>query len=122
MMVEESKASQMREFRLSRGRDLKPGRSNLSESIALVNGGGGVVAHSTGDDGNVRLKIVVRKQDLKQILEAMKNSVSSPMPSLSLEQRLFLMRRRLSAGKFNHGKVNRRISWRPALQSIPEER
>ncbi|GMH17847.1 hypothetical protein Nepgr_019688 [Nepenthes gracilis] len=125
LMVEEFIASsRKREYRFSRARNLKEGRRYLMESIAQVNGcggGGGIVANSTGEHGAVRMKIVVRKQDLKQILEAVRNCVSSSPSSLSLDQRLFLMRRRIAGGKDNQGKGSRRSSWRPALQSIPEE-
>lgn len=127
--------------RISRARSQKnPSRSNLLEAIAKVNGNGSVISQSEElDHGVVRMKIVVRKQDLKQIMEAMgggtnkfKASIaanqSSPsstlMPSLCVEQRLnllkkkhLLMRANLARQQHNY----RHCSWSPALQSIPEE-
>ncbi|GAB4838580.1 hypothetical protein Ancab_028125 [Ancistrocladus abbreviatus] len=113
MMVEEFKSSPKREFQRPRNHHKVAVRNDLLEAIAQVNNGakgGRVVAQSTSEDGRVRMKIVLRKQDLKQMLEAMKDSARPP-PSLSLEQSL--MRRRISAGKANHGRWGCRSSWRP---------
>ncbi|KAE9447419.1 hypothetical protein C3L33_20698, partial [Rhododendron williamsianum] len=78
----------------------------------------------------MRVKIVVKKQDLKQMLEAIRaarsnniaaqSSSVSPTPSLCLEQRLNLMRKR-QQWRANQVKGSRRSCWRPALHSIPEE-
>ncbi|RZC54992.1 hypothetical protein C5167_013842 [Papaver somniferum] len=81
-------------------------KSNLLESVAQLHGAG-VVSH-TDENGAVRMKIRVKKQDLKQMLEMMNNGQknntndtqhrhqSSTLASsdLSLEQRLHFMRRR----------------------------
>jgi hypothetical protein len=74
----------------------------------------------------VRMKLVVRKQDLKQMLEVMRGGKSnanqasySPVSSLSLEQRLNLLRRK-HLSRSNSAKGSCRRSWTPALQSIPE--
>ncbi|GAB4853118.1 hypothetical protein Ancab_017302 [Ancistrocladus abbreviatus] len=128
-MAEEFKSSPQRDSRISRARSLPhyhhhkaAARSSFFEALAQVhNGGHGrIVAQSDSEDGKVRMKIMLRKQDLMQMLQAMKDSDPTP-PSLSLEQRLLLMRRRLSAGKASQGKCGSRSSWRPVLQSIPEE-
>ncbi|KAG6778014.1 hypothetical protein POTOM_017858 [Populus tomentosa] len=125
LRVSEGKASPKRDFRaLLRGRNNRSLKSNLTESIGQVNGGC-VVSH-TNENGFVRMKLVVRKQDLKQMLEVMGGGKSnanqasySPVSSLSLEQRLNLLRRK-HLSRSNSAKGSCRRSWTPALQSIPE--
>ncbi|KAH8510473.1 hypothetical protein H0E87_008146 [Populus deltoides] len=125
LRVSEGKASPKRDFRaLLRGRNHRSLKSNLPESIGQVNGGC-VVSH-TNENGFVRMKLVVRKQDLKQMLEVMRGGKSnanqasySPVSSLSLEQRLNLLRRK-HLSRSNSAKGSCRRSWTPALQSIPE--
>ncbi|CAL1372880.1 unnamed protein product [Linum trigynum] len=122
-------------------------RSNhqqLLESIARANSGGGpaVVCQEGGGGGPgvVRMKVLVRKQDLKQMLELLGDGgqkqasklspSSSPLPRLSsasnvsnVEQRLNLLRRK-QAMRGNGGKgckASSPRSWIPALHSIPEE-
>ncbi|PON89926.1 hypothetical protein TorRG33x02_142120 [Trema orientale] len=101
-------------------------RSNLLlDAIAKSNG----VVSQTEEDGVVRMKIVVRKQDLKQMLEVMggnkqgngSNNPSSFSPSFSAEQRLSLLRKKHVLMRANLAKQSRRSSWSPVLQSIPEE-
>ncbi|WCJ39929.1 hypothetical protein M5689_020875 [Euphorbia peplus] len=78
------------------------------------------------EDGVVRMKVLVRKEDLKQMLQLMKNRNGSPIshPNTSLssssslvEQRLKILRRkhlaRTNVVKSSH-------NWAPALHSIPE--
>ncbi|KAJ6906440.1 hypothetical protein NC652_024008 [Populus alba x Populus x berolinensis] len=77
--VSEGKASPKRDFRALRVRNHRSLKSNLLESIAQVNAGN-VVSHTNEDeDGFVRMKFVVRKQDLKQMLELMRGCESNPM-------------------------------------------
>ncbi|KAI6701013.1 hypothetical protein NL676_015337 [Syzygium grande] len=98
--------------------------NNVAEAIARVRAGGlDVPVSQVREDGAVRMKLVVRKQELKQMLEAItggrKKSVHQTATSgqpLSGEQRLHLLWRRTFA---KDGR--QRPSWRPALQSIPEE-
>ncbi|XWS55127.1 hypothetical protein CRYUN_Cryun10bG0148200 [Craigia yunnanensis] len=119
----EGKASPKREFKQLRSRTQKTLRSNLLEAIARANSGG-VVSH-INEDGVVRMKIVVRKQDLKQMLRIINgvgknisaNYQSSPSPSV--EERLNLMRRKHLLRSYAIKKS--RHSWSPELQSIPEE-
>ncbi|KAI3834271.1 hypothetical protein MKX03_030078 [Papaver bracteatum] len=106
-------------------------KSNLLDSVAQLHGAG-VVSH-TDENGAVRMKIRVKKQDLKQMLEMMNNGAknntndaqrhhqsSTLAPrDLSLEQRLHFMRRRHQR-RVQHAKGGCRRTWRPALQSIPE--
>ncbi|KAJ4715937.1 VWFA domain-containing protein [Melia azedarach] len=95
--------------------------SNLMEAITQANGGGSVNVSEVNENGVVRMKIMVRKQDFRQILEAMNNSNISQAPSSSssAEQRRNHL---LRAVHVNAGKESRRRrSWRPVLQSIPEE-
>ncbi|KAI3916975.1 hypothetical protein MKW92_021958 [Papaver armeniacum] len=97
--------------------------SNLLEAIAQFHGAG-VVSH-TDENGVVRMKILVKKQDLKQMLEMMdngkesgSNNIQQQSSSLSLEQRLHIMRRKHQR-RVEHAKGRR--TWQPALQSIPED-
>ncbi|MCL7028239.1 hypothetical protein MKW94_024665 [Papaver nudicaule] len=109
-------------------------KSNLLESVAQIHGAG--VVSRTDENGVVRMKILVKKQDLKQMLEMMNNGNKSITPTndtqhhqqsstlvssnLSLEQRLHSMRRRHQR-RVQHVKGGNRRTWRPALQSIPED-
>lgn len=114
-------ATQKREFRYLKARNQKKNSNIIEAAFAQVNnnGGGSVISQSVEEGGTVtRMKILVRKQDLKQALEVMRGAKNitkqSAMPGMSLEQRLNLMRKRqmLRASRRN---------WRPVLQSIPEE-
>ncbi|KAL7237081.1 hypothetical protein ACSBR1_020202 [Camellia fascicularis] len=129
LKVAEGRSSPKREFRVSRARNQRAMRNNILDAIAQVSNGDGLVSGSDGgEDGVVRMKIVVKKQDLKQMLEVIRGGKNtggtstsvSPTPSLCLEQRLNLMRRR-HQWRVSQAKGSRRSSWRPALQSIPEE-
>ncbi|EOX97571.1 Uncharacterized protein TCM_006557 [Theobroma cacao] len=116
----EGKASPKREFKQVRSRNQKALRSNLLEAIAEANGGG-VVSH-INEDGVVRMKIVVRKQDLKQMLGMINGGgriSSNQSPSPSVEERLNLLRRK-HLMRSNAVKKSPR-PWSPELQSIPEE-
>ncbi|EEF41104.1 conserved hypothetical protein [Ricinus communis] len=124
-VAEGNKASSKREIRSLRGKNHRSLRNNLLESIAQVNGGS-VVSHRN-EDGVVRMKLLVRKQDLRQMLELIKSGKNnSHQASFSLsssscvEQRLNLLwRKHLS--RANAVKESRHGCWVPALQSIPEE-
>ncbi|XVF00836.1 hypothetical protein REPUB_Repub04eG0036500 [Reevesia pubescens] len=125
--MEGKAASPKREFKQLRSRNQKILRSNLLEAIAQVNNGG-VVSH-IDEDGVLRMKIVVRKQDLKQMLGIINsgsgrnisanNYQSSISPSLSVEERLNLLRRKHLMSSSAMKKSQH--SWSPQLQSIPEE-
>ncbi|ESR35769.1 hypothetical protein WN944_028452 [Citrus x changshan-huyou] len=135
LKVSGSKASPKRELRASKNRQQqKTVTSNVMEAIAQVsNGGGGVHVSEANDNGVVRMKIMVRKQDLKQILQVMNmngannshsrsEAANAPLSAPSAEQWLNLLRRKHNIVKaVNSGKENQRRSWRPELQSIPEE-
>lgn len=133
LKVAEGRGSPKREHRMSRtGRNQKTTRSNFLESVAKIKSGRVVSNTDEHDGGMMRVKIVVKKQDLKQMLEVIRagknNNIAaqssvSPTPSsssLCLEQRLDLMRRR-QQWRANQAKGSRRSCWRPALHSIPEE-
>ncbi|KAL4281940.1 hypothetical protein GQ457_03G001790 [Hibiscus cannabinus] len=118
----EGKASARREFKQSKNRKQKaPARSN--------NNNGGVAVSRVDEDGVRRIKILVRKQDLKQMLGMVngKNSVaadynyrrSSPSPA-SVEERLNLLPRKHLL-RCNAFIKKSRHCWSPELQSIPEE-
>ncbi|KAJ0077670.1 hypothetical protein Patl1_35874 [Pistacia atlantica] len=123
------KSSPKREmFRSSRSRQQRSMMSNLMEAITQVSGGGDHVVSETKEDGVVRMKIKVRKQDLRQMLEVMKsgknnNNNNTQSSSLSVEQRLNLLRRKhiLRSNSMMMEEGRRGGSWRPVLQSIPEE-
>lgn len=133
-------------WRLSRSRkQRKLVRSSLlrAEAVAEIENAG---EHDAGD-GVVRMKILVKKKDLKQMLEAIRasddhdhdhgnsniNNISRPhnqppFPSSSdslssVEQRLNFLRKKhlLRARGIKETARTRRCSWIPALQSIPEE-
>jgi uncharacterized iron-regulated protein len=108
----------------------KSSRSNLltkAATIARVSSREGinVLSQSTQEDnGVVRMKILVRKEDLEQVLELMRNNYNNnhnyndsdadeedEEASLLIEERLNLLRK----------KHRRQNSWSPALQTIPEE-
>ncbi|KAL0348522.1 UNVERIFIED_CONTAM: hypothetical protein Sangu_1080000 [Sesamum angustifolium] len=78
------------------------------------------IAQLSGENG-LRMKIVVKKEDLKQVVEAIRmrecrGGVRRAPAATSLEQRLNWMRRRqIMRGRSRVG------PWRPVLQSIPEE-
>lgn len=127
----EGKGSPKREFKQLRSRNQKILRSNLLEAISQANNNnGGVVSH-INEDGAVRVKIVVRKQDLKQMLgiingggggggrKASANYLPT-LPSSSVEERLNLLRRK-HVLRSPAIKKSRRHCWCPELQSIPEE-
>ncbi|MBA0649517.1 hypothetical protein Goklo_017073 [Gossypium klotzschianum] len=131
----EGKASPKREFKQSKSRNQKSltrssNNSYLLEAIANAsnNRGGGVVSH-IHENGALRVKIVVKKQDLRQMLGIINGGTgknnnnyyfqSSP-PSISVEERLNLLRKKQLL-RSNAIKKKSRHCWSPELQSIPEE-
>lgn len=112
------------ESKISRTRSQKANvMSNILDAIAKD--------FSSQEKGEVvRMKIVVKKEDLKQVLEALRDgnineNRSQISPSqvavLSLEQRLNFMRKRQQIRKANQIKLRNNSSWMPVLQSIPED-
>ncbi|KAL4585067.1 hypothetical protein LXL04_009681 [Taraxacum kok-saghyz] len=88
---------------------------------------GGIVSRTMGKDGVVRMKILMKRQQLEQILEQVVKKNDSNMAlfkssvSKSLEWRLKEMKR-IRVLKSRKMKQDCRSYWRPALQSIPEAR
>ncbi|KAF5178091.1 hypothetical protein FRX31_032323 [Thalictrum thalictroides] len=126
LKLAEEKGSPKRESKISKARSQKSMRCSLLEAIAQVHGGD--VVSRKDEDGIVRMKIVVKKQDLKQLLEMIgggtnesrkASTVLSAFSSiLTLEQRLNIMRRRhMKRAERQKGCAS---TWRPVLQSIPE--
>ncbi|KAG8368054.1 hypothetical protein BUALT_Bualt15G0005500 [Buddleja alternifolia] len=122
LKIAEERSSPRREFRFSRaGRNQKAVSSNILEAIAQFSGGEAVPTEGG------RMKIVVKKEDLKHVLEAIGGSrsagrrVSASPPGVSLEQRLNFMRRRHILRAASQVKGRSHGPWRPVLQSIPEE-
>ncbi|TXG64937.1 hypothetical protein EZV62_011931 [Acer yangbiense] len=111
-------------LRSTRSRNQKTMMSNLMEAIAEINSSNGVVSESKENHGVVRMKIKVRKEDLRQMLQVMKNVNNN-----NKKQRLNVLRRKHhlrgnninAGGKSGGGSRRRRRSWSPVLQSIPEE-
>ncbi|CAA2970862.1 Hypothetical predicted protein [Olea europaea subsp. europaea] len=121
LKVAEEKTWQRREFRVSRGRNHKAIVSNILNAIAQVNGGEAVC--QTSENGSMKMKIRVKKEDLKHVVEVVRDGKGIPCqstPSMSLEQRLNFMRRR-HVLRATQAKVRSRDSWTPVLYSIPEE-
>ncbi|KAL6525957.1 hypothetical protein OROHE_015481 [Orobanche hederae] len=123
-IVEDQKSSPRREFKFSRsGRNPKAISNNVLEAIVQFSS-----REMAAAEGG-RMKIVVRKEDLKQVLEAIRDgrglgrraTATTTAVPLELEQRLNLLRRRQIIRAASQVKCRSRGSWRPALQSIPEE-
>ncbi|GMJ12683.1 hypothetical protein HRI_004937500 [Hibiscus trionum] len=125
----EGKASPKREFKQSRNRKQKAlMRSNhyLLEAIARANNDGGVAVSRVDENDVLRIKIVVRKQDLKQMLGIINgggadyNHLRSSPSTVSVEERLNLLPRKQFL-RCNAFVKKSRHCWSPDLQSIPEE-
>lgn len=94
------------------------------------NGSLGVVSCTEEDGGVVRMKIVVKKSDLKQLVEVMSGvkgealhgpTISSvAVPSSTVEQRLNLLWKKHQSGA-KPLKRNSHKCWSSTLQCIPEE-
>ncbi|KAJ4966299.1 hypothetical protein NE237_018148 [Protea cynaroides] len=115
------------ELKLIEGDKVSPKtmRYNPLDSITQVaQVHGGRVVSRCNEGGVVRMKIVVRKQEVKQMLAMMKsgkNNTHQASASSMSEQRLHSMPRKQHR-RHDHVKGKWRTwTWRPALQSIPEE-
>ncbi|KAK9666751.1 hypothetical protein RND81_14G208500 [Saponaria officinalis] len=130
VMVEELKPSQKKDLRSTKNNknnQQKLSRTSVLEAISK----GGKITSYTAEDGTIKMKILVKKQDLKQILGAMNNNnvgfrdrptVAAPPPSSStIERRLLELKRKKKANAQVKGSNYNLSSWRPQLQSIPEE-
>jgi hypothetical protein len=69
-------------------------------------------------DGAVRVKIVVSKEQLKQLMAASNGKMryNAMLQNSSIEQLLHAIKRKVVAER-----TGRQVRWRPGLQSIPEE-
>jgi hypothetical protein len=69
-------------------------------------------------DGAVRVKIVVSKEQLKQLMTASNGKMryNAMLQNSSIEQLLHAIKRKVVAER-----TGRQVRWRPGLQSIPEE-
>lgn len=97
-----------RNMKVARNQRLAAAGNNVLEAIARLGGGG---------EGPKKMKILVRKEDLNQLMEAIRDGRcrrGPPPNAAALEQRLNSLRQR----QFMR---TRSGSWRPVLQSIPEE-
>ncbi|KAG4907403.1 hypothetical protein AAZX31_20G095000 [Glycine max] len=112
-------ASLRRGYELLKGQKQKKNRLAKESNIVPKGKGNGVVSCTEEVGGVVRMKIVVRKSELKQLVEVMNGGVKSTMHVSSVEQRLNLLwkKKYLSRAKGNPQKC-----WSPVLQSIPEEK
>ncbi|KAK4258463.1 hypothetical protein QN277_004910 [Acacia crassicarpa] len=120
LMKVAGKASLKRGLGFLRGGGNQRNRRNRAlEGVAKANGG---VVTCSEENGVVMMKIVVRKSDLKNFIQAMGGdaaSYPSSVPSLTAEQRLNALRRK-HISKTNAMKAKHHKCWTPALQSIPE--
>nr|GEY03957.1 hypothetical protein [Tanacetum cinerariifolium] len=88
---------------------------------------GGLVSRTVDENGVVRMKILVKRHELEQVLDCVAKKtdhvcirhISRSPASKSLDQRLKGMKR-MRILKSKKIKGDCRGSWRPALQSIPE--
>ncbi|KAL2323984.1 hypothetical protein Fmac_023042 [Flemingia macrophylla] len=87
----------------------------LEGTMVPIAKGNRVVSCTEEDGGIVRVKIMVRKSQLKQLVEVMSGVKSSTTSVSSVEQRLNLLWKR------KYGNGNPHKCWSPVLQSIPEE-
>ncbi|KAK7270164.1 hypothetical protein RIF29_23110 [Crotalaria pallida] len=113
-----------------------PKKSSTSEHHHMLeamvrkanNGSGGIRVVSCTEEGVVRMKIVVKKSELKQLVEVMNNGANKdeaqhrPIITSTVEQRLnnLLWKKHQSRAKQNKGNYHKKC-WSPALQCIPEE-
>ncbi|KAL3514966.1 hypothetical protein ACH5RR_021868 [Cinchona calisaya] len=114
--------------------------SGINQKAILANMFETIAREIVFEEGGVtRMKILVKKEHLKQVVDAMRSNgcktiyvgnnvqYSSPSSVSSLEQRLnFMRKRQLSRSSQITKRVSSRernpiTSWKPALQSIPEE-
>lgn len=87
----------------------------------MVGGKGkGMVSWREEDGGVVRMKIMVRKSELKDVIQMM----SAVNPTLSLESSVSCVEQRLKllwkTKYVSTTKRNRHTCWTPVLQTIPE--
>ncbi|KAL9317044.1 hypothetical protein ACSQ67_013561 [Phaseolus vulgaris] len=94
-------------------------KKGVSEKKKNKGKGNGVVSCTEEGGGVVRVKIVVRKSELKQVVEMMSGMKSTMLLESSVEQRLKLLLKRKHVSTTNR---NGHTCWTPVLQSIPEER
>lgn len=102
-------------------------RRKQLEAIARRNGGS-VVSHIE-ENGVVKMKIVVRKEDLSQMLQMIKggqnNAHHQPSNMVSLSAAEHQLKSLSKKHQFRANiavKQSSRSSWSPGLQTIPEER
>ncbi|KVH96517.1 hypothetical protein Ccrd_001381, partial [Cynara cardunculus var. scolymus] len=86
---------------------------------------GGVVSRTVEDGGVVRMKILVKRQELEQVVERVvkkrddnRRQLSRSLASKSLEPKIKEMKKTRISDQVNG---DCRSHWRPALHSIPEE-
>ncbi|RDX94328.1 hypothetical protein CR513_23296, partial [Mucuna pruriens] len=100
---------------LRRGPNEKKKNRAKDGMVMVPKGNGRLVSCTEEEGGVVRMKIVVRKSELKQLMEVM-CGVKSTMSVSSVEQRLNLLWNKKYASTHRHN------CWTPVLQTIPEEK
>lgn len=105
------------------------------EILKVVGARGGVVTR-TVENGVVRMKILVKRQELKQVLEQVTQKMDDNKENKSKGNNLRKLSRSLASKslepQLDDSKENKNVKsdqvnrdcrsyWRPALQSIPEE-
>ncbi|KAK1370366.1 hypothetical protein POM88_036458 [Heracleum sosnowskyi] len=113
--------------KISRKKIVEADRRMDADVLSVLIGRSEVVSHQKNEGEVVRMKILVKKENLEKVLEFMKantgNSsvISSISSSLYLEERINAMkRRRISRANAVKSSWQASFSWRPALHSIPE--
>ncbi|CAL0300512.1 unnamed protein product [Lupinus luteus] len=95
----------------------------LEAMVRKANESGGLRVISCREEGVVRVKIMVKKSELKQLVEVM-NSVKDEAhraSSSKVEERLNNMLWKKHESRAKMVKGNHQKCWSPALQCIPEE-
>ncbi|KAF5726448.1 hypothetical protein HS088_TW22G00126 [Tripterygium wilfordii] len=89
-------------------------RFKLQEQGSCVDEGG----HGQSKDGAVRIRVLLTKEELKQILNCKQGFKDSSLEQflnvMKLRKRIGILEARRSDGGFNG-------NWRPTLESIPED-
>lgn len=93
--------------------------NDVLEAICSKVSGGEVVVSKANEEGVVRVRVVVKKQDLKEMLGVINKNGDHQRPLLvsSVEGRLNMLRRKHVFRR----NLSRKVAWLPQLHSIPEE-
>lgn len=98
-----------------------------ADVISGFGGGSEVVSHHKNEGEVVRMKILVKKEDLDKVLQLVNANTSKSSEYSSISSSLYLeecinslKRERLSRANLAKSRCRPNSSWSPALHSIPE--